>query len=90
MRKILTALLASIAVGLGAASLGAAPIGDTARQQVTPLVQLTQGYYYGGGYYGAYRPACPERYYFACWFDPYGRQQCGCRPGLAYYLFRYN
>ena len=74
------------------ASARAAPAGGAVAPNATPFTQLAQGYYYGGKYYGSqysYRPACPERYYYACGFDPYGREHCGCRPGLGYYLFRY-
>jgi len=65
MRIILTAWLTLVAIGLFTASLWAAPVGGVAQRNATPFTQLAQGYYYGGQYYGAYRPACPERYYSA-------------------------
>ena len=57
---------------------------------VTPATPVS--YYYGGGYhyywpyYDGYRPpACPSRYHWACWVDPYGRQGCGCLPDFGLY-----
>jgi len=89
MRAILTASLAAAVIGLGAATLLAAPASVAVQLNATPVIRLAQGEYYGGEYYGAYRPACPERYYYACWSDPYGRGRCGCLPGFDYYLFRF-
>jgi hypothetical protein len=85
MRANLTASLAAAAIGLGTVLAASA----AAAQDATPRPQVAQSYDYGGHYYDGYRPACPERYYFACWFDDYGLRHCGCRPGLGYYLFRY-
>ena len=84
-------LAAAIAASIGcAAPASAAPASVSTGQNATPLVHPAQGYYYGGRYYGGsyygYRPPCPYRYHWECWFDPYGRQGCGCRPdfGLHY------
>jgi len=90
--RALTALLAAaVAASIGCAvPASAAPASVSIGQNATPLVHLAQGYYYGGryynGYYYGYRPPCPYRYHWECWFDPYGRQGCGCRPdfGLHY------
>jgi hypothetical protein len=71
-----------VTVGLYTASLSAAPAAAPVQQNATPLTQLAQDY--------AYRPACPYRYYYTCWSDSNGIKHCGCRPGLGFYLFRYN
>jgi hypothetical protein len=89
MSALLTALLASAAIGLCTASLSAAPAGTMVQRSFTPHTQLTQSFFYGDRYYGEYRPACPDRYYYTCWFDQHGNRHCGCRPDLAYYLFRF-
>lgn len=56
------------------------------------LAQPVQAYDYGYvypppySYNYAYRPpACPYRYHWECWFDPYGRRGCGCRPDFGLY-----
>jgi len=87
MRTVSMASLAAAVIGLCTAS----PLASSAAvaQNATRLTQLAQGHDYGGNYYGAYRPACPERYYYTCWLDSYGYRHCGCRPGFAYYLFRF-
>ncbi len=85
MRAILMASLAAVVIGWWMALTASAAVA----QNATPVTQWVQGYDYGDYYPGAYRPACPERYYYACWFDPYGYRHCGCRPGLAFYLFRF-
>jgi len=85
MRSIVTAALAAAAAILPAASLLAAPAGNVAGQNFTPLTQLTQNNFYGGYTYGFglgygydYKPACPYNYYYTCWADPYGYRHCGC------------
>ena len=88
MGRTLARVLGAAAVGWCTISQPAASAGTTIEQNATPLIQLAQGQYYGD-YYEAYRPACPERYFYACWSDPYGYAHCGCRPGLGYYLFRF-
>ncbi len=93
--RILTALFAAaIVANIGwAAPASAAPVSVSTTPNATPLVHLAQGYYYGnryyGGYYYGYRPPCPYRYHWECWFDPYGRQSCGCQPdfGLHYGIY---
>jgi hypothetical protein len=71
-----------VTMGLYTASLPAAPAGVAVQQNATPFAQLSQDF--------AYRPACPYRYYYTCWSDRDGTKRCGCRPGLGFYLFRYN
>jgi hypothetical protein len=85
MRAILIASLFAFALGFCMASASMA-----AELNATPIVRLPQGDDSFGWYYDGYRPACPELYYFTCWADPYGRNHCGCRPGFAYYYFRFN
>jgi hypothetical protein len=82
-RKSLTRLLAAAI----AASTFAAPARSASlTQNATPVVQLAQSDYYGDRYYRyGYRPACPYRYHWDCWFDPYGRQGCGCLPDFGLY-----
>ena len=72
-----------------AAALAASLSGMAASASAAP-VQLAQGYDYGVRYYWPYYdgyrpPACPYRYHWACWSDPYGRQGCGCRPDFGLY-----
>ena len=88
MCRSLTGAFGAAAISLCTIVQPAASADMTAQQNATPLIQLAQGYYYGGSY-DAYRPACPERYYYACWSDPYGYAHCGCRPGIGFYLFRF-
>jgi hypothetical protein len=90
MHSRLTLCLAAAAIGLSTITLPAAPATVSVAHDTVSYTQLVQGYYYYGddAYYG-HRPACPYRYYYACWSDPYGRPHCGCRPGLGYYLFRF-
>jgi len=89
MRAILTASLASAAIGLCAASLSAARAGVAVQQNAISPTQLVQGDCYDGPYYCVRRRACPDRYYYTCWSNPYGYRHCGCRPGFDYYLFRF-
>ena len=84
-----TALLAVIAFGLCIAEPYAANAGAAARQSVTPVVRLAQNDY-DENYFGAYRPACPQWYYYTCWDDARGYRHCGCLPGVEYYLLRYH
>ena len=85
MRAVLTAALMTAAIGLGTASLSAAPGGRAAMPNATPLRQLVQDNYHGsyttgwGWRYGFnFTPACPAHYHYACWPDPYGYHHCGC------------
>ncbi len=89
MRLTCAAALAAAAVGLAAIPLPAAAADVAIAPNATPLPQLAQTYDYGDGYYSYYRPACPDRYYYACRPDPNGNPHCACWPGLGYYLFRY-
>ncbi len=82
-----TLCLAAAVVGFSTLVLQAAPAAASDDRGAAAYTQLA-GYYYDGGYY-VHRPACPYRYYYACWSDPYGRPHCGCRPGIGYYLFRF-
>jgi len=76
---------------MGLTAAAAAAVALCARSaSAAPLTQLAQGYDYGGRhdrpYYYDYRPpACPYRYHWECWIDPYGRQGCGCRPDFGLY-----
>jgi len=72
--------IAIVGVVLAAMVTIGADVAD--QQSAIPLTHLAQNY--------AYRPACPYRYYFTCWSDSVGAKHCGCRPGLGFYLFRYN
>ena len=86
-RIIVTTLLAA---AIAASVIGAAPARSASpAPNATPVVQLAQNYSYGDGYYRnyyyGYRPACPYRYHWECWFDAYGRQGCGCRPDFGLY-----
>lgn len=76
MRGLLTASLVAAAIGLGTAPLSAAPTRTPVPQNATPLTQLVQGGYYGGGY----RRGCGYGYHYACWYDYYGYRHCGCQP----------
>jgi len=91
LRRSLAALFAATAIG--AATLPAAAADVTIAPNATPLPRLAQGYEqaseYGAGYYDNYRPACPDRYYFTCRYDPAGIPHCACWPGLGFYLYRY-
>lgn len=82
MRKT-TFTAAALAASLSAmaASASAAP---------APVTRIAQGYDYGVRYYWPYYdgyrpPACPSRYHWACWIDPYGRRGCGCLPNFGLY-----
>ncbi len=66
----------------------ASPATASDDRSVAAYTQRAGYYYYDDGYH-VHRPACPYRYYYACWSDPYGRPQCGCRPGIGYYLFHF-
>ncbi len=88
MRANRTLLLAAAIIGLAAPAQRAAPATMLGEGNVASYTRLAGEYYYGNGYY-AHRPACPYRYYYACWSDPYGRPQCGCWPGIGFYLFRF-
>jgi len=83
-RKISTTLLAA---AIAASIIAAAPARSASlAPNATPVVQLAQSDYYSELYYRyGYRPACPYRYHWECWFDVYGRQGCGCRPDFGLY-----
>ena len=83
--KIFVALTA---IGLYAADLHAARAADVIARNATPAVQLAQGDDYRRDDYAGYRPVCPYRYYYTCWYGPRGDRHCGCLPGIGYYLFR--
>jgi len=83
--KIFVALTA---IGLYAADLHAARATDVIARNATPVVQLAQGDDYRRDDYAGYRPVCPYRYYYTCWYGPRGDRHCGCLPGIGYYLFR--
>ncbi len=75
---------------LAAAALAACLAVIAGWASAAPVTQLTQGYdagvRYYWPYYDGYRPpACPYRYHWACWIDPYGRRGCGCRPDFGLY-----
>jgi hypothetical protein len=75
---------------LAAAALAASLCVIAASASAAPVTQLAQGYDYGVRYYSPYYdgyrpPACPYRYHWECWIDPYGRQGCGCRPDFGLY-----
>jgi hypothetical protein len=82
---------AVLAAAIAASTVSAAPARSASlAQSATPLAQLVQADYYTDLYYRyGYRPPCPYRYHWECWFDVYGRQGCGCRPdfGLHYYIY---
>ncbi len=82
-----TLCLAAAVLGLSTIALPAAPTGVTVAPAA--ISRLAGYYYYGDDGYYIHRPACPYRYYYACWSDAYGRPHCGCRPGIGYYLFRF-
>ncbi len=50
----------------------------------TPLLRYAGNYYYGDQVLSPYPPACPYRFHYSCWHDPYGAPVCGCRrdPGI--------
>jgi len=78
------------AIGLYAADLPAARAADAIARNATAIVRLAQGDGYRRDDNGGYRPVCPYRYYYTCWYDPRGNRHCGCLPGIGYYLFGFN
>jgi hypothetical protein len=87
MRLRLAASLAAAAAGLAAIALPAQAADVAVPLNATPLPRLVQGDDGGGGYHGyrGYRPACPERYYFSCRYDPAGAPHCACWPGFGFF-----
>ncbi len=83
-----TLSLAAAIIGLSTLAPRAAPVTVMNEHGAVSYTRLAGDYFYGDGYY-VHRPACPYRYYYACWSDPYGRPHCGCRPGIGFYLFRF-
>lgn len=81
-------VVAVTAIGLCAADPHAARAGDVIERNATPIIRLAQGDDYRRDDYGGYRPVCPYRYYYTCWYGPRGDRHCGCLPGIGYYLFR--
>ena len=74
---------------LATAALAASLSLMAASASAGPVTQIAQGYDYSVHYWpynDGYRPpACPYRYHWECWIDPYGRQGCGCRPDFGLY-----
>jgi hypothetical protein len=77
MRAIVNVLVTAAAIGLCGAQLEAAPASVAAQQNFTPLTLMVQG----GSYSDDFLPACPNGYFYACWYQPYGHRYCGCWPG---------
>ena len=84
MTRKATSRLAILTVLAALASTAVAPA-----QTVVAPVDWEHAGVYGPYYPWDFRPPCQFHYYYACWADPYGRPQCGCRPGLGFYLNRY-
>lgn len=83
MAKILQAGLAAAALSLGlyAFSASAAP---AVTVMAAPAPLPVQYYPYSRYDAGRY-PPCPYRYHWECWYGPYGRGACGCRPEPGLY-----
>jgi hypothetical protein len=81
MRKMISAgIAAAFIVCLCPFSVSAAPATVSPLPSAVPFTHWVQYRYYDGRY-----PACPYRYHWECWFDPYGRQSCGCHPEPGLY-----
>jgi hypothetical protein len=90
MHSNLTAsVVTAAAIGLSAVPAPAAPAVTLVDKDAVSYTHRVGYYYYGDDGYYVSRPACPYRYYYACWSDLYGRPHCGCRPGIGFYLFRF-
>ncbi len=77
MRKLILAIAMTVPCVFSASA--------TRATEFVPVSSYYGGYYYWP-YYDGYRPpACPYRYHWECWLDPYGRPGCGCRPDFGLY-----
>jgi hypothetical protein len=96
IRKSAIAAKAAIALAIALVTASNLPAANAAspEQNLTPLIQSVQGYYYGDrsywGYYGGYRaPACPYRYHYECRYVGQGLRQCACWPDIGLYPWGY-
>jgi hypothetical protein len=81
MRKTMPAGIATaFALCFWTFSASAAPATMSAVPSPAPFTYWVQYRSYDGRY-----PACPYRYHWACWSDPYDRESCGCHPEPGLY-----
>lgn len=72
---------AALSLGLCSFAASAAPAGSVIAGPAAPPVQYDP---YFRHYDSRYQP-CPYRYHWDCWYSPYGRGACGCRPEPGLY-----